>query len=715
MQKIKRAGLGLLLALSGWPLLLARLPDADWRYYGGDQGSSQYSALDQINKGNVNSLEVAWTYDISDGEDNRGIKCNPLIIDGILYGVTTMKNPFAIDARTGLEKWVLDLSQFPETGRPSSIRGMNYWENGDDKRLLYVYGRYLYAINATTGRLIEGFGEGGRIHFSTGIVSEGSENRVSLSTPGVVYGDLLIVGSTVSERLPAAPGDIRAFNVITGELVWIFHTIPRPGEFGYETWPEGAYKEVGGANSWGGMSLDPDRGIVYVPTGSPTYDFYGANRIGTNLFGNCLLALDAKTGRRIWHYQLVHHDLWDRDISSPPNLITVHHDGRDIDAVAQVTKQGYVYLFNRETGEPLFEIEEIPVPASVLPGEVAWPTQPIPKKPPPFARQGFGPDDVTDLSPEATAYVTAEMKKYKGAPFTPPDTEGILLAPGITGGANWSGAAFDQSSGLLYVSSNDFPWLVKLIDTHEPDEPLLSEPVTGKSLYMNFCAGCHGESGQGMEYVPSIEGLKDRSSMDQVVDVIVKGRGLMPPSAALNEDQVKAISSYILEIDVAENAFVDLSGNVEKSESVLRYTHRGYQVFRDQEGYPASKRPWSTVTAIDMNKGEIKWQVPLGEYEELVERGITQTGTTISGGLITTGGGLVFIGATRSDQKFRAFDKDTGQTLWELKLNGSVHNVPATYAIDGKQYLVFAVTGMPGKGFKDHFMALKLPARAINP
>ncbi len=689
----------------------ASLPpqEQEWRYYHGSLENNQYSPLAQINRENVNQLEVAWTHTFGHDEELASVKCNPLVIGGVLYGTTANKNIIALNATTGEELWYFDFKSVDPSGQHYSGRGLHYWENGNDRRLFYVYSQYLYAIDANSGTLIDSFGQNGRIPYSNGLERDTTQ-QVTLTTPGVIYQDLLILGSSVSEFLPAAPGHIRAFNVVTGDLEWVFHTIPQPGEFGYDTWPEGAYKTLGGANCWAGMSLDEERGIVYVPTASPTYDFYGANRTGMNLFANCLLALDATTGERIWHYQLVHHDLWDRDLPCPPNLITVTHKGKPVDAVAQATKQGYVYVFNRETGEPLFDIEEVPVAASTLVGEEAWPTQPIPVKPPPFARQDFSEAGITNISAKAEAYVTEALASRRTEPFAPPNEDGIIVMPFFNGGANWGGAAYDQDSELLYINANDMPWLLELTDLQEV---LSAETVDGPQLYTAHCSSCHGKQKEGGHYVPALTNIDRKYSFTQMMHIINRGRGLMPAMQHLPEDQKTAITAYLLELNpdnMSNLASAETSAEINDPEEVykLRYTNRGYTRFNDQEGYPAVKPPWGTLNAIDLNRGEIRWQVTLGEYPELTERGIPPTGTRNQGGPIVTAGGLIFIGATQ-DNFFRAFDKTTGETMWEYELPGPGYATPATYSIDGKQYLVIAVTGKEGSDFAGKYMAFALP------
>jgi quinoprotein glucose dehydrogenase len=682
----------------------------EWTRYGGDANSSHYSDLDQINVDNVQNLELAWTYEMELVNNGDKVKCNPLIINGILYGTTSAKDVVALDAKTGKEKWVFKPRLIDPKGGQGPARGLTYWAKGNDKRIFFVFSRYLYAVNANNGKLIKTFGENGRILYSKGL-SFNQDKVVSQTSPGIIHENLLITGSFVSEYLPAAPGDIRAINVLSGKVEWSFHTIPHPGEEGYETWSPDAYKYLGGANNWAGMSLDEKRGIVYIPLASPTYDFYGANRKGQNLYGNCLLALNAKTGKKIWHYQIIHHDLWDRDLPCQPNLITVNHNGKNIDAVAQATKTGYVYLFDRETGKPLFDIKEVPVPTSNIEGETAWATQPIPVKPAPFARQEFKEEDITNISPESNAHIKSEFKKYSTKPFTPPSTEGSIIMPFFNGGASWGGAAFNQNNGLLFINSNDMPWLLKLIDLKKA---AAENSLNGANIYQNNCASCHGENQEGGHYVPDLKKVEKKYSYNDVNNFVKNGKGIMPAMKQLSDEQRQAVVGFIMKMKPSVSQKTEnTQSKIEEKEEYedqfykIRYTNQGYTRFNDKEGYPAIKPPWGTLTAIDMNKGEIVWQSVLGEYEELTKRGIAPTGTRNEGGPIVTKSGLLFIASTYDD-KFRAFDQKTGKIVWEYTLPGSGYATPATYEIDGKQYIVLAVSEKMEKGFKCRYVAFGL-------
>ena len=681
----------------------------EWRTYQGDSGRNQYSTLDQINRDNVDRLQVAWTYRTGDqkDDDRSQIQCNPIVVDGVLYATSPRLKVFALDAATGNELWSFEPSQGVERRESLGVnRGVTYWEAGDDRRILYTAGQNLFALRAASGEPIEGFGRQGRVDLRAGLDRENAGVFVTSTTPGAVYKDLLILGTRVSEGPgPAAPGHIRAYDVRSGEIRWIFHTIPHTGEFGNETWPEGAWETAGGANSWAGMSVDHSRGMVFVPTGSPAFDFWGGNRPGSNLFGNCVLALKADSGERVWHFQVVRHDLWDRDLPAPPNLVTVHRDGRPVDAVAQITKSGHVFLFNRDSGEPLFEIDEVPVPPSDLKDEEVWPTQPLPVKPPPFARQAFIESDITTISPEAHEHVRARFEGIRtGQQFIPPSTEGTMIFPGFDGGGEWGGAAFDPTSGTLFINANEMPWILTMIDVAERARRLTS---LGARVYSVNCGVCHGENGEGDQQntYPPVADLGDSYSREAMLQLIEQGKGFMPGFAFLPEAERLGLVEFLF------RGLKPESGASEEAEipQGVPYTHTGYNRFLDQAGYPAVKPPWGTLNAIDLNSGELKWQVTLGEFEELTAQGIPRTGTENYGGPIVTAGGLVFIGASK-DEKFRAFNSETGEVLWETRLPAGGYATPATFEVNGRQYVVIAAGGgKMGTKSGDSYLAYALP------
>lgn len=669
--------------------------DADWTHYLGGPESNQYSTSTQITPENVKELKQAWIYQSGDSDTlgRTQIQCNPLIIDGVLYGSSPSLKFFALNAATGEEIWTFDpfaQEAYKQFGMGVN-RGLCYWTDGTEKRILVTAKDQLYAIDATTGKTILSFGENGKVSLHEGLGETFAEYFIVANTPGIIYEDLVIQGARVNEGTGAAPGHIRAFNVKTGELAWIFHTIPRPGEFGHDTWPADAWKTMGGANSWSGFSLDIERGIVFIPTGSASYDFYGGDRKGSNLFANSLIALNASTGERIWHYQTVHHDLWDRDLPAPPNLVTVTHNGEKIDAVAQITKSAYVFLFNRETGEPLFPVEEVPVPPSKLSGEEAWPTQPIPTKPPPFSRNRMRAEDVTTRTPEANAYAkTILQQSAEGDPFIPPTLEGTIVLPGFDGGGEWGGASVDNTEGIMYVNGSDIPWILQMIPHENYEGSSMIEK--GKSLYNVNCLACHGkdrEGGNVYATVPSLIGLKDRMDEPTVLVTINKGKGVMPSFEHIDEADKEAIAAFLLE---KENTPAYRGKETGKKNWPYPYFMNGYQRFKDQDGYPAITPPWGTLNAIDLNKGELLWKVTLGTHAELEAEGMAPTGTENYGGPVTTAGGLIFIAATM-DKKIRAFNKKDGALLWEADLPAAGFATPAVYAVDGKQFVVIACGG----------------------
>jgi len=685
---------------------------SDWPVSLGDKESSQYSGLDQINTENVAQLKVAWTYSTGDKADNNRsqIQCNPIILDGIMYGSSPKLKVFALDAVTGEQKWIFD----PSYDGPEWLnnnRGVTYWEEGDDKRILFTAGPRLIALNADTGKPIPSFGDKGIASLKAGLGKLDDSYYVVSTSPGVVFKDLLIIGSRVSENSDAAPGHIRAYNIKTGNVAWTFHTIPQPGEFGYDTWPEGAYENVGGANSWAGMALDEERGMVFIPTGSASFDFWGGNRLGENLFANCLLALDAQTGKRIWHFQTVHHDIWDRDLPCPPNLITIEKDGEKIDAVSQATKSGLLFVFDRETGEPIFPIEERLVDSSDLRGEEAWPSQPFPKKPAPFARQTFTEKDVNTLFPEYEDSIRQVLAGIRtGKSFIPPSMQGSMIFPGFDGGAEWGGQAFDPATGMLYINANEMPWIHTMveIETEEVKSDLLAD--IGKGVYKTNCSACHGQELQGdvTGTYPALTNLSERLEKPQAVQIINNGKGYMPGFKQIGKNKIEALQAFLYNetTTVAEVDAHELGKDSNKG--VVPYTHTGYNRFVLPAGYPAVKPPWGTLNAIDLNKGEIAWQIPLGEFEELTAKGIPPTGTENYGGPVVTAGGLIFIGASK-DEYFRAFDKSTGKELWKYKLPAGGYATPSTYMKDGKQYVVIACGGgKMGTKSGDSYVAFSL-------
>ncbi len=677
---------------------------SDWAVYGGNSESTRYSTLSQITRTNVAQLKVAWTYDTGNSFPGSEMQCNPLIIDGVMYATTPTLRVIALNAATGELRWSFDPFASERVIGKSRSRGLAYAPNGGKPRVFVAARNFLYAIDIRTGKPAADFGNGGRIDLRENLGRELKGVSIGATSPGIVYKDVIIMGSIVSETLPAAPGDIRAYDVSNGSLRWSFHTIPHPGEAGYETWPKDAWTYIGGANNWAGMALDEKRGLVFVPTGSAAFDFYGSNRAGDNLYANSLIALNAATGKRVWHFQSVRHDLWDRDFPAPPTLVTVQRNGRRVDAVAQITKSGFVFLFERETGKPLFPIEERAYPKTDVDGETSADHQPLPVKPPPFARQIFTEDLVTTRTPAAHDAVLARLRQLRSSgQFVPPSLQGTVIFPGFDGGGEWGGAAFDSRSGLLYVNSNEMAWIMRLVERTKA-----SNRQNGKQIYTQQCAGCHGAEMRGSPpEFPALVGIGARHSAAEIEHVIRAGNGRMPSFQYLPPASLDAITAYVV---TGENKEIELPNVAAASPMEQRYRFEGYNKFLDPDGYPAVKPPWGTLNAIDLNKGVIAWKIPFGEHPELVESmGIT--GSENYGGPIVTAGGVLLIGATTRDRKFRAFDKDSGKLLWETLLPAGGNATPATYEVNGRQYVVIAAgggkSGAPSGG---SYVAFTLPA-----
>ena len=664
-------------------LLGATLLASDWPDYGGGPDRSRYSPLAQISTANVSSLKVAWTYDTGDAFDGSEMQCQPVVAHGVLYATSPKLRVFALDAATGALVWTFDPNEGEKTPGRTRIRGLMYWERGDQRRVYFGVRHWLYALDATTGTPVTSFGQRGRIDLRAGF--QGRDPRtisIGVNSPGVFYRDLLILGSVVPEGLPSAPGDIRAFDIHTGAERWTFHTIPHPGEFGYDTWPKDAWKYSGGANAWSGVSLDEKRGLVFAATGSTSYDFYGANRRGDNLFANSIICLRAATGERVWHFQGVRHDVWDRDFPASPTLVTIVRDGRQHDVVVQIGKNGRTYVMDRDTGEPLFPMETVRPPASDVDGEQTSATQVLPILPPPFTRQKFTEDLITKRTPEAERAVREEwLKLRKRGEFDPPSTQGTILFPGMDGGGEWGGVAFDPGSGLLYVNANEMAWRVKLAERKMPD----GKPTTGKALYLQYCASCHRADlrGNPPEF-PSLAGIGSRRDVDEIGAKVREGGGRMPAYGELHSAVRRAIVQYVL-----NGTSVRVRAD-KPTPFDMKYSLDGDIRFTDPDGFPAITPPWGTLTAIDLGKGAIAWQVPLGE---MPGSGLTGTGSENYGGPVVTAGGLVFIGATVYDKKFRAFDARTGQVLWDATLPAAGNATPAVYDVNGKEYVVIGAGG----------------------
>jgi quinoprotein glucose dehydrogenase len=686
-------------------LIFSEGRNTDWPEYLGGPDRNHYSKLSEIDTTNVHLLEKTWEYHTG---DSGQMQFNPIVIDGVLYGISAKSNPFALNAHDGSLLWKKEKTT-EEEDFLSTSRGIVYWESRDDKRILYTKGSWIYALNAETGNPILTFGESGRQSLKIGLGQEAENKMVISNTPGTVYKDLIIMPLRVSEGNDAAMGYIQAFHIPTGKLVWVFKTIPSPNEDGYATWPAQAWKneDVGGANNWAGMAIDSKRGIIYVPTGSAAFDFYGGNRLGSNLFANTLLALDAATGRKLWHFQITHHDILDRDPPAPPNLLTLKRNGKEIDAVAQITKHGYIYVFDRINGTPLFPIEEVKVPASDIPGEEAWPTQPIPTYPKPFARVALTAKDINPWAENYQELVDLfNNSRYEG-PYTPLSSQGSIVFPGLDGGAEWGGAAVDPS-GVIYINSNEMAWRISLQPAENSSE--LTHLSLGEKLYRLNCSNCHGKDQKGnpLSGYPALQNLK--LSKKESHAILKNGKGMMPAFPKLSEQEREAILDYLTKNNNS-SSFSAASKYDNPIVNKPSYQISGYNKFLDVNGYPAIAPPWGTLNAIDLNTGKYLWKIPYGEYPELIAKGIPQTGSESYGGPIVTGGGLLFIAGTK-DQKFRAYSKESGKLLWETVLPAAGFATPSTYSVNGKQYVVIAAGGSKlGAKKGDSIVAFSLPKK----
>lgn len=689
---------------------------ADWKAYRGNDGVSAYSGLKQIDTSNVSRLQLAWTYNTHDNIGNSSIQCNPLIVDGILYGVSPRQKIFALDARTGAQRWLFD--PYPGNTTYSGVsRGLAWYEHGDEKRIFISASYKLFCLDAATGKQVMAFGDSGFVDLRRGLRNDADIEKYSIqnTSPPVVYNDLVIVGSSMGETYTDMPGNIRAFDIQTGKLKWTFNTIPKPGEFGYDTWPEDNYKEAAGVNVWSGFSIDRNRGMLFAATGSPGFDFHGGNRKGANLFANCVLALDAATGKYKWHFQVSHHDLWDYDLPCPPILVTLHRDDKKVDAVVQLSKQGWIMVFDRETGKPLFPIEERPVMQSKMTDEFSYPTQPFQSKPAPLARHHFDTSLVTDISKESHDYIMKEIANYSfGDIYHPQDTQGIVQVPGFRGGSEWSGGAFDPKTGIMYIGANDIPNVVKLVELKPQDQDeIFKLPVlkAGEKVYQQNCSACHGADRKGNEPYPSLLNIGQRLKPEQAMEILEKGRDKMPSFVNLPLAQREAAVAFLFDLknkkltrDTAEQAKIrQIAGR-------KQYKIKGYTQLKDQFGYPGIKPPWGTLNAVDLNTGDYVWKRTLGQYPELMEKGIPETGTQLFGGGVVTAGGLIFIAASR-DEKIRAINKTNGKVLWEYKLPAGGYATPAVYEVDGRQYVVIAAGGGGLQATKtgDAYLAFALP------
>lgn len=681
----------------------------DWSVYSGDDHARQYSSLQHINRENAAELTLAWRYASAKGNSipvASELQVNPLIINGVLFGRSPNYNVFALDAASGKELWTYQPDA--DYAGLSYMRGLSHWQDGHQQRLFFSTGHWLFSVDANTGLPSTEFGSQGRVDLRVGLRREADSVSINSPSPGVVFENLLIMGSAVLESEGAAPGDVRAYNIETGELMWTFHTVPEPGALGADTWPTEYLNKAGGANAWAGMSVDKERGMVYVPTGSPTPDFVGRQRRGKNLFGNSVIALDARSGAYRWHFQTVHHDLWDRDLSSAPTLATIRKDGQHRDVVIQASKQGVLYVLDRDTGKPVFPIVEQPVSEGTVPHQYTWPTQPRVILPEPFSRQHFSEKELSIINAETHAYVRALYQQAKPFEyFGPIDVQKTIMFPGFYGGGNWGGGAFDPDTNTYYINGTEVPALVNF---NKIELPVEQSDSVGKLTFITQCSGCHGMELKGFyPYAPSLAGISKRASHAAALQTVLQGKGRMMSFAHLPESTLSSVVDYLFSLDQQLAGNDQFSNTTENSGKSVAYVFGGYNDFLDQRYYPAVKPPWGTLNAINMDSGKRDWQIPLGEHSELSAEGIAPTGTRNYGGPIVTRGGLLIIAATM-DERLRVFDKTNAELLWEYQLPAAGYATPATYAVDGKQFIVIAAPGGKlGTQAGDEYLAFTLP------
>ena len=677
-----------------------------WGSYRGNSETNAYSPLTQINSKNVTELEVAWQFGIPPatgatqgggrGFGGQGGQSNPVIVDGAMYSLLNRK-VYAVNSTTGEKIWEFDPATSGATGA-LAMRGVCYWQKGNDKRILTTVGPTLIAINANTGELIKTFGVDGKVDMREGLIPGVAANDIkdlSNSSPGVICGDLIIMGSRVDENYGASPGHIRAYSTITGKRAWTFHTIPHPGEYGYETWPKDAWKEFGGVNDWAGLSADPKRNMVFIATGGISYDFYGADRPGTNLFADCVVALDAKTGKRKWHFQTIHHDLWDWDLTSPPNLITITKNGKKIDAVAQLSKSGFIFVLDRVTGKSLFPIKEVKAPRSDIPGEQAWPTQPEPVLPKSFSRQHITEADISNFSQASHDSSVRLFRSFRNEGiWTPPSLKGSWHSPGSNGGADWGGGSFDPRTNIIYIKSNEAPEIIKMQKVVNRAVTNQTDFEIGKTLYNNNCVGCHGVSKGGDEFnYPSLLNIQQRMTDEQIIAKIKVGGGKMPGFADAVKGKEAAILSYVTGVD--KKTYVTAqSGNAPAPAEKAKYTViRAYNAIRDMNGKPFITPPWGTLSAINLATGKYLFQVTAGNEPAHQKPGEPETGSPFNAGAVATAGNIVFLGGG-ADRSFKAYDSKTGKVIWSTILPAGQNALPCTYmGTDGKQYVAVTIGG----------------------
>ena len=707
--------------------------DKWWPGYSGGADNSRYFASRQIDTANVTRLQVAWTYPFGD----TGF--HPIAVRGVIYGRGRNGSLVALDARTGRELWVR------ENMNGMTSRGMNYWEsaNGRDQRLIFAMDSLLQELDAKTGKSIMSFGTNGVVDLRVGIDGRDAATigNIQSNTPGEVFENLIVLGSATGEGYMSPPGDIRAYDVLTGRLVWTFHTVPRPGEFGYETWPKDAWKYIGGVNNWAEMTVDTRRGIVYIPLGSPTYDFYGADRAGANLFGTSVVALDARSGKRLWHFQIVHHDLWDLDPSAAPQLTTIRHNGRNREVVVVSSKTTWLYVFDRVTGEPIWPIEERPVPRSDMPGEESWPTQPYPTNPPPHGRQSFGVDDISPhlAADEAAAFRQRLMGARNDGLFTPISYADTVHIPTSNGGVLFGGMA-SEPRGAVYVVTHDNPGILRLLRPGENAGRGGGPAVPpGQAIYQQNCQTCHGADRLGTDNgVPLIHAAADpanniaagtpRFDGAAIRAVVAAGKGRMPPFPHLTSGDIEAVVTFLTTTAGARGLgpggrgrgagpagsgappeLIVGSGSVWTRPAAPAGRGRG-ALPPYPEGVPQYERPvineyntvrdritppFTSIVKYDLNQPRIAWRIGFGDDPTLAARGITGTGMPgLLNGVIVTESGLVF--GAGGDNQIRAWDSETGRQLWASRFGGNFVGSPLMYETDGKQYLLVPAASTPG-------------------